>query len=391
LFISRIGSEVTIFLKTRESSTHRKAVRRISVFVEDPKESAISVGLRYVSDQSPGITRNRTGTDFAYYNTEGKRIRDASELKRIRSLVIPPAWENVWICPQANGHLQATGIDAKGRKQYKYHPTWRAVRDEAKFEKLLSFAEALPKIRAQVDRAMRQPDLSREKVLATVVRLLEVSLIRIGNEEYAKENKSFGLTTMRNRHAEVTGTRVKFQFRGKSGKSHVVEVSDRRLATIIRKCQHLPGQQLFEYLDPAGEVVPIGSEDVNEYLQKISGQPFTAKDFRTWAGTVLAAIALGKMEEVDSQTMAKRNVITAIEAVAGMLGNTVAICRKCYIHPTITASYLDGTLAGALRVKADSQIAHHLHDLKPEEAAVLALLRQELTRQSDKHRPPSRS
>jgi len=326
-------------LKTRESSPHRKAVRRISVIVEDPKESAIAAGLRYVSDESPGITRKRARTNFAYYDAEGKRIKDPAELKRIRGLVIPPAWENVWICPKANGHLQATGVDVKGRKQYKYHPTWRAVRDEVKFEKLLSFAEALPKIRAQVDRAMRHPDLSREKVLATVVRLLEVSLIRIGNKEYAKENKSFGLTTMRNRHAEVAGTTVKFQFRGKSGKSHVVEVSDRRLATIVRKCQDLPGQQLFEYLDPAGKVVPIGSEDVNEYLQKISGQPFTAKDFRTWAGTVLAAIALGKMEEMDSQTMAKRNVVTAIESVAGMLGNTAAICRKCYIHPAITASY----------------------------------------------------
>jgi DNA topoisomerase-1 len=313
------------------------------------------------------------------------------ELKRIRSLVIPPAWERVWICPRANGHLQGTGIDAKGRKQYQYHPSWRAVRDEAKFEKVLSFAEALPKIRAQVDEDMRRPNLTREKVLATVVRLLEVSLIRIGNEEYAKENRSFGLTTMRNRHVKVDGSIVRFQFRGKSGKRHLVEVSDRRLATIVRKCQDLPGQRLFEYLDPTGEVVPIGSEDVNDYLQTVSGQPFTAKDFRTWAGTVLRAIALGKMEEMDSQAMAKRNVVTAIEAVARMLGNTVAICRKCYIHPAITASYLDGTLARTLRVKADSQIAHHLPELKPEESAVLALLRQELARRSEKDRSPSRS
>jgi DNA topoisomerase-1 len=215
---------------------------------------------------------------------------------------------------------------------------------------------------------------------------LEVSLIRIGNEEYVKENKSFGLTTMRNRHVEVEGSTVRFEFRGKSGKKHMVEVSDRRVAKIIRKCQDLPGQHLFEYLDPTGEVVPIGSEDVNEYLQKISAQPFTAKDFRTWAGTVLAAIALGKMEEVDSKAAAKRNVVTAIEAVAGMLGNTVAICRKCYIHPAIAARYLDGTLAETLRMKADSQIANHLHDLKPEEAAVLALLRQELAQRSHEER-----
>ncbi|HEY4784061.1 MAG TPA: DNA topoisomerase IB [Chthoniobacterales bacterium] len=377
-------------MKTRRRSPTHKPLPRPSV-VDDPKESAISAGLRYVSDESPGITRKPRGTNFAYYNGEGKRIRDPVELKLIRSLVIPPAWQRVWICPRANGHLQATGIDAKGRKQYKYHPSWRAVRDEAKFEKLLSFAEALPKIRAQVDKDMRRPNLTREKVLATVVRLLEVSLIRIGNEEYAKENRSFGLTTMRNRHAEVDGSIVRFQFRGKSGKRHLVEVSDRRLARVVRKCQDLPGQQLFEYLDPTGEVIPIASEDVNDYLQTISGQPFTAKDFRTWAGTVLAAIALGKMEEVDSQAIAKRNVVTAIEAVAGMLGNTVAICRKCYIHPAITTTYLDGTLARTLRVKADSQIAHHLPELKPEEAAVLALLRQELAQRANKDRSPSRS
>ncbi len=279
--------------------------------------------------------RRRKGASFVYYDREGKRIRNPLELKRIRSLAIPPAWEKVWICPQANGHLQATGIDAKGRKQYRYHPTWRTVRDEAKFERLLSFAEVLPKIRAKVDEDMRRPDLIREKVLATIVRLLEVSLIRIGNEEYAKENKSFGLTTMRNRHVEVEGATIKFQFRGKGGKKHNVEVSDRRVARIIQKCQDLPGQQLFQYEDQAGEVAAIGSEDVNDYLQRITGQPFTAKDFRTWAGTILAAIALGKMEEVDSQTLAKKNIVTAIEAVAGLLGNTVAICRKCYIHPAV--------------------------------------------------------
>jgi DNA topoisomerase-1 len=374
----------------RENSTCHNFIRKITTSTDDPKQSAVSAGLRHVSDESPGITRKQRGSSFAFYDTDGKLIRDATELRRIRSLAIPPAWKNVWICPRANGHLQATGIDAKGRKQYKYHPTWRAVRDEVKFEKLLSFAEALPKIRGQVDEDMRRPNLTREKVLATVVRLLEVSLIRIGNEEYAKENKSFGLTTMRNRHVEVDGSTLRFQFRGKSAKRHMVELSDRRLATIVRKCQDLPGQQLFEYLDPTGKAVPIASEDVNDYLQTISGQPFTAKDFRTWAGTILAAIALGKMEEVDSQVMAKKNVVTAIEAVAGMLGNTAAICRKCYIHPAITASYLDGTLAGTLRVKADSQIAHHLHDLKPEEAAVLALLRQELARRSEKDRPPRR-
>jgi DNA topoisomerase I len=371
-----------ISLKTKGSSHSRGAEPIVSAVAGDPKEAAVAAGLRYVSDASPGIRRKRKGANFTYHDKEGKRIRDPSELKRIRSLVIPPAWERVWICPQANGHLQATGIDAKGRKQYKYHPTWRTVRDEAKFERLLSFAEVLPRIRARVAEDMSRPDLSREKVLATIVRLLEVSLIRIGNEEYAKENKSFGLTTMRSRHVEVEGSTVRFQFRGKSGRKHTVEVSDRRVARVVQKCQDLPGQQLFEYETPAGEVIAIASEDVNAYLQRITGQPFTAKDFRTWTGTVLAAIALGKMEEVDSQTLGKRNIVTAIEAVARLLGNTVAICRKCYIHPAIPTSYLDGTLARTLRVKADSQIAQHLHELKPEEAAVITLLRQELAERS---------
>jgi DNA topoisomerase I len=375
----------SLLLKTRRSSNSRKSKPNINIVAEDPKEAAASAGLRYVSDESPGIKRWRKGASFVYYDKEGKRIRNPLELKRIRSLAIPPAWEKVWICAQANGHLQATGIDAKGRKQYRYHPSWRTVRDEAKFERLLSFAEVLPKIRAKVDEDMRRADLSREKVLATIVRLLEISLIRIGNEEYAKENNSFGLTTMRNRHVEVEGATIKFQFRGKSGKKHNVEVSDRRVARIIQKCQDLPGQQLFQYEDQAGEVAAIGSEDVNDYLQRITGQPFTAKDFRTWAGTILAAIALGKMEEVDSQTLAKKNIVTAIEAVAGLLGNTVAICRKCYIHPAVPTSYLEGTLARTLRVKADAQIAEHLHELKPEEAAVITLLRQELAKRSEKN------
>ncbi|MFY9983974.1 MAG: DNA topoisomerase IB [Chthoniobacterales bacterium] len=350
---------------------------------EDPRQAAVSAGLRYVSDSSPGIKRKRKQSNFVYYDREGKRIRGLPQLKRIRSLVIPPAWEKVWICPLVNGHLQVTGFDNRGRKQYKYHPDWRSVRDEAKFERLLAFAEILPQIRDRVDKDLRRPELSREKVLATVVRLLEVSLIRIGNEEYAKENRSFGLTTMRNRHAEIEGATVRFQFRGKSGKKHQVEVSDRRVARILQKCQDLPGQHLFEYLDSAGQVVPIASEDVNEYLKGITGQPFTAKDFRTWAGTVLAALALSKLEEVDSEAAAKKNIVTAVEAVARLLGNTAAICRKCYIHPVITSSYLDGTLARTLRRKADSQLARHLHYLKPEEAVVLALLRQELSQRAN--------
>jgi DNA topoisomerase-1 len=369
-------------LKKRKSSRKHQAEVGRSIGPDHPKEAAIAAGLRYVSDRSQGMIRRRRGSTFSYYDLTGRLVRDPAELKRIRSLAIPPAWERAWICSRANGHLQATGFDAKGRKQYKYHPTWRAVRDEAKFERLLAFAEVLPRIRKRIDKDMRRPDLGRERVLATVIRLLEVSLIRIGNEEYAKENQSFGLTTMRNRHAEINGSAVHFQFRGKSGKQHKVEVSDRRVAKIVQKCQDLPGQQLFEYEGPGGEICSIGSEDVNNYLQSIAGQSFTAKDFRTWAGTVLAAIALGKVEEVDSQAIAKKNVVTAIEAVARLLGNTVAICRKCYIHPAIPTSYLNGTLARNLRLKADSQIAEHLHELKPEEAAVIMLLRQELAQRS---------
>jgi DNA topoisomerase I len=353
-----------------------------TTLIDDPKQSAIAAGLRYLSDDSPGITRKCRGDGFAFYDVDGRIIRNSGELKRIRSLAIPPAWKNVWISPQSNGHLQATGIDARGRKQYKYHPDWRAVRDEAKYERVMLFARTLPRIRARVADDLKLPGLCREKVLATVVRLLEVSLIRIGNDEYAEANRSFGLTTMRNRHVEIKGSTVTFDFRGKSGKKHKIAVSDPRLAKIVRKCQDLPGQRLFEYSDSDGKTREICSDDVNEYLQTISGQPFTAKDFRTWAGTVLAAIALRQMEEVDSKTAAKRNVVTAVEAVARMLGNTAAICRKCYIHPTVITTYMDGSLARALRIKADTEISEHLHELRPEEAAVLALLRGELDRRA---------
>jgi len=364
------------------ASRKNRSKRCGKVAPEDPKEAANSAGLRYVTDARPGITRKPKDGDFAYYDNEGKQVKNKSTLDRLKSLAIPPAWRKVWICAQPNGHLQATGIDARGRKQYKYHPTWRSDRDEAKFERLLSFGQVLPKIRAQVDRDLRLPDLAREKVIATVVRLLEISLIRIGNEAYAKENNSFGLTTMRNRHVAVKGSTVKFQFRGKGGKIHSVEVSDKRIARVVKKCQELPGQQLFEFEDPSGEIATIGSEDVNEYLQRVTGQPFTAKDFRTWAGTVLAAIALWKMEEVDNQTLAKKNILTAIEAVAKLLGNTAAICRKCYIHPAVTTSDLNGTLARTVRKEADNQIVRHLHELRAEEAAVIVLLRQELAERS---------
>lgn len=345
---------------------------------EDPRASAAAAGLRYVSDQRPGITRIRDGSRFIYRDHLGNEITDSEELIRIKSLAIPPAWENVWICPRANGHLQATGRDAKDRKQYRYHPKWRNVRDEVKFGHVLAFAEALPKIRSVTEKDLAAPGLARNKILATVVRLLEVSLIRIGNEEYAKENRSFGLSTMRNRHAQVNGSTIRFAFRGKSGVKHSIKVSDRRLARIVQKCQDLPGQHLFQYLDEEGTPKEIESEDVNAYLESISGQPFTAKDFRTWAATVLAAIALEKLEEVDSKSGAKKNVVAAIEAVSGMLGNTASICRKCYVHPSIINSYLEGTLVKNLRQRADAEIAQNIENFKPVEAAVLALLRDEL-------------
>jgi DNA topoisomerase-1 len=350
--------------------------------VDYPKRSAVEAGLRYVSGEEPGFSRKKNGSGFAFYDTAGKLIRDSAVLKRIRSLVIPPAWRDVWICPKANGHLQVIGIDARGRRQYRYHEDWRVVRDETKYERVMSFARALPRIRTRVDNDLKLPGLPKAKVLATVVKLLEVSLIRIGNEEYARTNKSFGLTTMHNQHVVVNGATAVFEFRGKSGKKHKIEVTDRRLAAIVRKCQDLPGQRLFEYTDSEGNIIEVSSEDVNEYLRSISGQPFTAKDFRTWGGTVLAAIALSQMESVDSQAAAKRNVVTAVEAVSRMLGNTAAICRKCYIHPAVISRYMDGTLARMLKTKADSEISNHLHRLKPEEAAVLALLRQELDRRS---------
>src|SRR5437764_5735015 len=302
-----------------------------SKLVAEAIEAAEEAGLRYVSDASPGYTRKAKGDDFEYFDTEGKPIRDEQRLLRIKRLAIPPAWTKVWICPSANGHIQATGRDARGRKQYRYHERWREARDENKFDRLAQFAKALPNIRRRVARDLKLPGLPREKVLATIVRLLERTFIRIGNEEYARENKSFGLTTLKNRHVKVKGEQVVFRFRGKSGRKHEVDVTDRRVAKVIAKCQDLPGQDLFQYVDENGEVRDVSSQDVNEYLRQIAGEDFSAKDFRTWGGTVLAAIALSKQEEFETKKQAKANIKTAICAVAELLGNTPAVCRKCYI------------------------------------------------------------
>jgi DNA topoisomerase-1 len=346
--------------------------------VTDPVESAKAVGLRYVSDQALGIKRLKSGTGFRYLGPGGTVMSDQEHLRRIKSLAIPPAWTDVWICPLPDGHLQATGRDDRGRKQYRYHHRWREVRDETKYNRMIEFAKMLPQIRQQVDKDLGRPDLPKEKVLATVVRLLEVSLIRVGNEEYAKNNGSFGLTTMRDKHVTVSGSTLNFHFRGKSGKHHVVKVDDRRLARIVQKCQDLPGQELFQYLDAKDERQSIGSADVNEYLKGITGTEFTAKDFRTWAGTVLAARALQELERVDSQVKAKKNILRAVEAVSQMLGNTPSICRKCYVHPAVFESYLDGALIKTLRRRADDKMASSLNRLRPEEAAVLGLLERRL-------------
>lgn len=346
--------------------------------IKDPESVAKAAGLNYVHDGTPGIHREKTDDGYRYIGVNGKEIEDETELKRIRSLGIPPAYTDVWICPDPNGHLQATARDAKGRKQYRYHKQWRQVRDENKYNRMIEFGHALPGIRKRVQHDMSLPGMSKEKVLATVVRLLETTLIRVGNEEYARENKSFGLTTMRDKHVEIEGSTVEFHFRGKSGKTHTIDVKDRKLAAIVKKCRDIPGYELFQYIDHDGKRQMIDSADVNAYLHEISGQEFTAKDFRTWAGTVVAALALQEFGEFDSQTQAKKNVVQAIEAASKRLGNTPAICRKCYVHPAVIESYMDGTMLETLKQRAEETLSEDLPDLPPEEAAVIGLLRQRL-------------
>jgi len=361
-------------------SALRRKRRRAPPIVTDPVESAKAAGLRYVSDESPGIQRRPSGRGFVYTGPDGRRVRDRETLARIRRLAIPPAWRAVWICTHPSGHIQASGRDARGRKQYRYHPRWRSVRDETKYSRLIAFGHALPRIRARVEADLARPGLAREKVLATVVRLLETTQIRVGNEEYARDNGAFGLTTLRDRHATISASTVRFRFRGKGGKEHEADVSDRRVARIVKRCQDLPGQELFQYIDDAGERRTIGSADVNAYLRDISGEDFTAKDFRTWAGTVLAALALQEFERFDSEAQAKKNIVRAIEAVAKVLGNTPAVCRKGYVHPAILEAYMDGPLLRGLKSSAEDAMRESLPGLRPEEAAVLGLLQQRLAR-----------
>ena len=345
--------------------------------IVDPQDAAISAGLVYVSDSEPGITRRRAGKGFSYRDPEGRAVKDRETLDRIRSLAIPPAYTDVWICADPNGHIQATGRDARGRKQYRYHPRFREARDSTKYERMLDFAAALPALRARVDEDMSRRGMPREKVLATVVHLLETTMIRVGNADYAKQNKSHGLTTLNDRHVKVDGAQIRFRFKGKSGKEWDLGIRDRRVARIVKASQDLPGQHLFQYLDDEGERRSVTSGDVNAYLREISGTDITAKDFRTWTGTVLAALALAEYEKADSEAAAKRNVREAIEQVSARLGNTPTICRKCYVHPQVIDSYLSDELA----LEIGEEIAEELDKpaLRPEERQVLEFLRQRLS------------
>ena len=345
----------------------------------DPVLSAASAGLTYVAELRQCVRRVRAGRGFRYVDDRGRAVRDAAELRRFRALAIPPAWTDVQICPRADGHIQATGRDAKGRKQYRYHARWRQVRDETKFGRMIAFAGALPAIRSRVGRDAALGGLPREKVLAVVMQLLERTLIRVGNEEYARHNRSYGLTTMRGKHVDVAGEKISFHFRGKSGKEHVIDVRDRRLATVVRRCQDLPGQDLFRYVDAEGVVHSIGSSDVNAYLREAAGDDFSAKDFRTWYGTLLAARALA--DHAKAGKPLQKHVTGAITWVAAKLGNTPTVCRKSYVHPAVVARYLRGELApGGMR---RATRAPHPTRLAPDERALLALLKEELTRAAE--------
>jgi len=360
-----------------------------SPLITDPVEAAQSAGLRYYTDARPGIQRKRDGKYFSYINTDGSIIRDAKVLTRVKKLGILPAWTDVWICPSPKGHIQATGRDAKGRKQYRYHEHWREVRDETKYTRMLAFGEALPMIRERTDVDLAQRNITRERVLATVVQLLDKTAIRIGNEEYARDNNSFGLTTLRQDHVDVDGSRVHFHFRGKSGKEHQVDVKSTRLARAVRRLEDLPGYELFQYVDPESELQPIDSADVNDYLRLITGQNFTAKDFRTWHGTVTAAGALYESGTAETETEAKKHVTAAITLAAQHLGNTPAICRKSYVHPGIIEAYSEGLLSPTWeRVLKQEEVREH-PGLHPGEVATLAVLQEQLDQSAAERRAAS--
>ena len=341
------------------------------------RESAQHAGLRYVTDGLRGIRRKRAGTGWAYYAPDGKRIEDAQTRKRLNRLAIPPAWTDVWICPDPNGHIQATGSDVRGRKQYRYHPDYREARDRSKFRRMLEFSEVLPRLRERLERDLRSRDLGRRQILATVVSLLDQTLIRVGNDEYVRENRSYGLTTLRRRHLQIDGAVLRFSFRGKSGVEHTIAVADPRLARIIQRCRELPGQELFQYVDRKRKRHLISSDDVNEYLRSISGRDISAKDFRTWGGTMLAAVELRHLGPPASQNEANRNIIAAIDAVAERLGNTRAVCRKYYVHPVLLQAYRMGETVPEPPPVRRTRRAHHA-TLRRDEVLVLQFLQERL-------------
>ncbi len=350
----------------------------------EPPQSAKAAGLRYVTDDRPGIRRVKRRNAFGYLGVDGKPVTDETELARIRKLAIPPAYSNVWISPDPRGHLQATGRDARGRKQYRYHARWREVRDETKFDRMIAFAKALPTIRAAVGRDLARPGLPREKVLATVVSLLEATMIRVGNEEYAKQNDSYGLTTMQEDHVRVSGDTLRFTFRGKSGREHKVNLRDRKLARVVRQVRDLPGQELFQYLNDAGEAATISSQDVNDYIREISGDDFTAKDFRTWEGTLACALALAS-ERVETKTDGKARVVAAIKAVAERLGNTPAVCKKSYIHPGVIDEFLANGALELVERKTRKAVTPAEHALSTDETRVLSFIEKLITRDESRH------
>jgi len=354
----------------------------------DHRHAAVFAGLQYTSTDTPGISRRRVGKGFVYRDADGARLTDAARLSHIRALAIPPGWSSVWICPDPDGHIQAVGLDEKGRKQYRYHPKFREVRDGLKFEHMIVFADALPRLRHRVAADMAASGLGRAKVLATVVHLLETTMIRVGNEAYAKENKSYGLTTLRTRHVKIDGRELRFHFKGKSGKIWRLHVCDRRVARIVKSCQELPGQHLFQYIDEYGAPQSVTSADVNRYLKEVTGADITAKDFRTWTATVLTAMALAEGEAAGVGAQARKNVTQAIVRVSSRLGNTPTICRKCYVHPEIVTAYLDGALRLDVQPEIDGPPREDQPLFSPQEAAVLSFLRARVTGAPTDRREP---
>lgn len=356
------------------SPAETDAIRETLAAVENPLEAARHAGLRYISDETPGYSRRKRGRGFSYYAPDGSLVTDKKTRARLDTLAIPPAWTDVWISPARNGHIQATGRDERGRKQYIYHPSWDEIRNQRKYDKMLLFGEALPLIRERTAQDLRRHGLGREKVIALIVRLLEATLIRVGNEEYTRANESFGLTTLRDRHVTIEGASVEFTFTGKTSKKQVVRLRDRRLARLVERCKEIPGYELFQYLDDDGQRQRVDSGDVNDYLREITGENFTAKDFRTWGGTVRAVRALLALGPADDEKQAQRNVTAAVKRVAAELGNTPTVCRAYYIHPAVLSCYVDGSLYEHLPEVQDAE-PETPYALTPEEEAVMAFLR----------------